>query len=67
MHGVESEGYTPLHLASMRGHAVLVELLLSAGSDIGAKSLAGETPLELAKVNGHKHIVKLLRQHGAVQ
>jgi len=53
---------TPLCIASQKGHAPVVELLLAA-SDIDvnqAKTKNGATPLFLACQNGHKPIVELL-------
>ena len=32
-------GYTPLHLAAVKGHAAVVEQLLAAGADTEAKDV----------------------------
>ena len=41
---------TPIHEASLWGHAVLVEMLLAHGADPKIKNVHGETALEIAKM-----------------
>jgi ankyrin repeat protein len=51
---------TPLHKASISGHADVVELLLKHGAYVNATSSNGSTPLHYAAYNGHANVVKLL-------
>ena len=44
----QENGYTPLHIASLRGHCGLMKLLIDHGSDLEARGNIGETPLLLA-------------------
>lgn len=60
-------GYTPLHVAALNGHAPVLGLLLSKGSDINARANSGSTPLHLAACCGHLHCVCLLMSRGADQ
>ena len=64
---VEKKGRgSPLHMAVLKGHKEVVELLIAKGSKIEAKGYrGGETPLHLAAQNGHKGIVELLLLKGA--
>ena len=58
-------GCTPLHLASKGGHKEAVQLLLAAGSDVGA--VAGHRnfrPLEFAARGGYRDVVELLLASG---
>ncbi len=54
------EGATPLHLASRRGHAAIVELLLSLRADANAVSSSQATPLHCAAMGGHADIATIL-------
>jgi len=56
---------SPLHLASAQGHYDTVELLLSFGADVNARTSYGRTPLERAARNGHAAVVQLLIFRGA--
>jgi ankyrin repeat protein len=57
--------YTPLHLASSRGHAAAVTRLLDAGSKVGAFTATGVQPLHLAAQAGNVEAVKALLDRGA--
>ena len=59
------EGWTPFHVACRRGNKVIVEMLISSGADMHAKTDKGYTPLSLAKEKGHAEVVGLLLKHGA--
>ena len=49
VHGVDREGKTPLHMASMRGSGVLVRLLLKHGADANVKDKKDLTPADVVK------------------
>ncbi|KAH7340458.1 ankyrin repeat-containing domain protein [Rhizoctonia solani] len=55
--------YTPLHLATDRGHLDVVRLLLDKGADVSLKDQDGDTGLEIATAAKHQTIVELLREH----
>ncbi|KAH8150178.1 uncharacterized protein LAJ45_05864 [Morchella importuna] len=63
---VNSGGQTPLHVASERGTAALVDTLLRHGADIAARDGLGKTPLHMAAARGtDPKICEMLLQHGA--
>lgn len=53
-------GFTPIHHASNRGHATIVNELLKAGMNVNIKNDDGETPLHSAAYSGHLLIVEQL-------
>jgi ankyrin repeat protein len=57
--------YTPLHLASSRGHAAAVARLVAAGSKVGPVTATGVQPLHLAAQAGNVDAVKSLLDGGA--
>lgn len=57
--------YTPLHLASSRGHGASVARLLEAGSKPGPTTATGVQPLHLAAQAGSAEAVKALLDRGA--
>ncbi|XP_055945199.1 uncharacterized protein LOC129975931 [Argiope bruennichi] len=57
--------FVALHKAAKGGHTNVVELLITAGAKINAKSLKGTTPLHLAAEKGHYAVALKLLQHGA--
>ncbi|XP_078600706.1 uncharacterized protein LOC144875844 isoform X2 [Branchiostoma floridae x Branchiostoma japonicum] len=57
---------TPLHLASMFGHAEVAELLIQHGDDMEAKNVIQQmTPLHLAAVYGRARTCEVLIHSGA--
>jgi ankyrin repeat protein len=52
-------GYTPLHLACMKGDAEMVQLLIANGADMFALS-EGFSPFTKARICGHDNICELL-------
>ena len=64
----DAQGFTPLHLASGKGHIEIVEFLLNHGADTESEIFDRETPLMLAArfaVNGKYETMKTLLEHGA--
>ena len=57
--------YTPLHLASSRGHTGAVARLVTAGSKVGPFTATGVQPLHLAAQAGDVDAVKALLDGGA--
>ena len=51
-----------LHEAAYWDHKEIVELLITKGADVNAKTKRGETPLDQAK--RHPETAALLRKHG---
>ena len=56
---------TPLHVASRRGHADIVQLLLGHGADGKAQDDIGRTPLHLSSQDGQVEAAQILLEHGA--
>ena len=56
-------GGTALHVAAIKGHADVIELLLTNGADINAESETGATPLVLAAENGKIEALQFILQH----
>ena len=61
----DSDGATPLMLASGRGHARCTKLLLKVGAAVSASDKVGCTPLYMAAMNGHLAVTNLLLAAGA--
>jgi ankyrin repeat protein len=59
------KGFTPLHWASLNGHANVVKLLLASGAQTDARSQQGDTPLQLAAKKGHTEVAEMLLDAGA--
>jgi ankyrin repeat protein len=60
----DREGRTPLHLAAGAGSGLIVDRLLDAGAEAGAKDLSGRTPRDDAVAAGHSQVAGRLRQRG---
>ena len=52
-------GYTPLHVACMKGNADMVRLLINSGADMFALS-EGDAPFTTARRGGHDSICEFL-------
>jgi ankyrin repeat protein len=64
----DASGFTPLHLASGKGHIEIVEFLLNHGADTESEIFNGDTPLLVASryaINGKYETIKILLEHGA--
>jgi hypothetical protein len=57
--------YTPLHLACLKGHYKVAQLLLDRDPNIIEAEAWGETPLHVACSSGHYKLVELLLDRGA--
>ncbi len=52
-------GYTPLHVACMKGNLEMVKLLIDRGADLFALS-EGDAPFASARLGGHDHVCDFL-------
>ena len=58
-------GWTPLFIACINGHLIIVRLLLEAGAEQGMCDLAGWTEKEHAVYRGHMKVAEMLAAHEA--
>ena len=58
---VQDKGhFTPLHLATLKGHVEVINKLLENHADIDARTTKGNTPLHLAAESGNLEVVEAL-------
>ena len=62
---LDKSGMSALHWAVMRGHEVVVRILLDRGADSDVFQKGMNTPLLLAAAFGHETIARLLLESGA--
>ncbi|KAL9601099.1 MAG: hypothetical protein Q9179_002987 [Wetmoreana sp. 5 TL-2023] len=60
----ECQRITPLHNAAGKGHADIVEILLSHRADIHAAGCLGKTAFSAAVIEGHANVAKMLLERG---
>jgi serine/threonine-protein phosphatase 6 regulatory ankyrin repeat subunit B len=65
LHTINSNGWTPLHAASRRGHLGVVKLLLRRGADVNVLNKANKTAAELALENGKTEVAILIAEYKA--
>lgn len=61
----DSRGWTPLHVASEKGHHGMVRVLVENGANLEQRDLEGLTALHHASIAGREAAVKLLLDMGA--
>ncbi|CAH2105342.1 unnamed protein product [Euphydryas editha] len=61
----DNAGFTPLHVASAKGHVRIARLLLQYGANVSAAAQGGIRPLHEACENFHVEIIRLLLAYGA--
>ncbi|XP_064089070.1 ankyrin-1-like isoform X2 [Macrobrachium nipponense] len=62
---VDNDGYTPLMVASLRGHIDVVEKLIAFRAKPNNESHEGETALHLAVIHDNQSVVRSLLDNGA--
>jgi ankyrin repeat protein len=60
--GKES-GFTPLHIAALKGHFNMCQMLLEHKADLRARDSRGNTPLHLATYEYHLEIARILLEY----
>lgn len=61
----EKNGYTPLHIATLKQDTSMVNLFVDNGADVNAKSKKGVTPLHISAYKLNKKLTDTLVENGA--
>ena len=61
----DSNGVTPLVLASREGHTEMVKILLDKDAQVNKQDKSSSSALMMASKQGHTEVVQLLLDHGA--
>jgi ankyrin repeat protein len=63
-----TDGYTPLHVACIKGYKDIVDIFIKLNVDINLRGGRGEhTPIQYACLKGHTDIVKLLLDNNCAE
>ncbi|WP_175989092.1 ankyrin repeat domain-containing protein [Bacillus sp. Marseille-Q1617] len=63
IHGIDSEGYTPLHVAAFEGDEDLVTLLLEFSADPDFRNDANQTPFDIAEDRGNMDFISACERY----
>ena len=55
-------GQTPLMLATLRGEADTVKILLEKGADVNIRGNSGKTALDIAEEKGYVEIIRMIKE-----
>ena len=58
-------GFTPLHMAAIKGYEDVAANLIDHGAELGARNPRGDSPLDLAGRYGHRNLARMLIDRGA--
>lgn len=61
----DNHGRLPIHLAALKGHVEVIEILLSKGADIESLDLQRRTPMHFAAESGSIPVLEYLLAKGA--
>lgn len=61
----DEKGWSPLMMATLHGHTVIVQLLLKHGADVNVANSTGGTALMMAALQGQDTILQVLLDNGA--
>lgn len=61
----DRDGYTALHIASLKGHEAITRALVDRGASLDIRSSNGLTPLDIASIHSHEAIAEFLISRGA--
>jgi serine/threonine-protein phosphatase 6 regulatory ankyrin repeat subunit B len=59
------DGFTPLHVAGLKGYIEVVRELLNNGANVNTANKRGDTPTYIAGGNRRVEVVRQLLNHGA--